>query len=114
MDSPVGFKPGQLGVQTWTEDEPDSFEANGILPAWQTDTMRPIADWTTRMAPGTAAVWLMQFRSSAAMSAGADGVRFKALAWAERDDQVWELPLPVTVTLNAQNAIAGEAGESGR
>jgi hypothetical protein len=112
MDSPVGFKPGQNGVETRTE--PGFYEADGCLPAWQADSLRPLADWPERMAPGTAAVWLMQFRSTAEMSAGADGVRFKALAWAESDEQVWELPLPVTLTNNAIDVIASKAGQSGR
>jgi hypothetical protein len=111
MDSPLGFKRGQSGV---ANDLPPMLEAEGIRPAWQTDTLHPLADWTERMAPGTAALWVMQLRSTVAMSAGADGVRFKALAWAERDDQCWELPLPVTITDNARALIYEAAATSVR
>ena len=111
MDSPVGFKRGQAGV---ANELPPVLAAEGILPAWQTDSLHPLAESQERMAPGTAAVWIMQLRSTAGMSAGTDGVRFKALAWAERDEQVWELPLPVTITDNAINVIASKAGQSCR
>jgi len=66
------------------------------------------------MAPGTAAVWQMELRRSAKTSAGADGVRFKALAWAARDDQRWELILPVSITDNARAVVNGAASQSGR
>jgi hypothetical protein len=66
------------------------------------------------MAPGTSALWLMELRHTADMSAGADGVRFKALARAERDDQSWELPLPVSITDNASAVINEAAAKSGR
>jgi hypothetical protein len=90
------------------------LEAEGIRPAWQTDTLGPLAKWDERMAPGTSALWLMELRRTADMSAGADGVRFKALAWAERDDQSWELPLPVAITDNASALINEAAAKSGR
>lgn len=112
MDCPVGFKPGQDGVETWTE--PGFYEANGLLPAWQADTMRPVADWNSRMAPGTAAVWGMDERSTFEMSAGGEAVRFKALAWAERDGQTWELPLPLTITPQAFARLGGETSNLGR
>lgn len=112
MDSPLGFKPGQEGVETWTE--PGFYQANGFLPGWQSDGLIPLAERRERMAPGTAAVWLMELRSTVQMSAGTDGVRFKALAWAERDDLRWEIPLPVTLTNNAIDRIAQKAGQSGR
>jgi hypothetical protein len=89
MDCPIGFARGQNGV---SNELPPALEAEGILPAWKSDTLHPVADWTERMAPGTAAFWLMEQRRTAVTSAGANGVRFKALAWAERDDQCWELP----------------------
>jgi hypothetical protein len=93
---------------------PAVLEAEGIRPAWQTDTLHPLADWTERMPPGTSALWLMELRRSARTSAGADGVRFKMLAWAERDDQHWEFPLPVSITDNARAVINEEASQSGR
>jgi hypothetical protein len=111
MDCPLGFKRGQYGV---ANELPLMLDAEGVRPAWQTDTLHPLADWNDRMAPGTAALWLTQLRSTANMSAGADGARFKALAWAERDDQCWELPLPLTVTDNARATINGAAAPSGR
>lgn len=84
MDCPLGFMRGQNGV---ANELPPLLEAEGIRPAWQNDTLHPLADWTERMAPGTPPLWLMELRRTASTSAGADGVRFKALAWAERDDQ---------------------------
>jgi len=111
MDCPLGFKRGQNGV---TYELPPILEAEGIRPAWKTDTLHPLADWNERMAPGTPALWLMQLRSSADMSAGAAGVRFKALAWAERDDRRWELPLPVSISDNARARINEAAAQSGR
>jgi hypothetical protein len=53
------------------------------------------------MAPGAPAFWVMELLRTVGTSAGADGVRLKALAWAERDDQRWELPLPVSMSDNA-------------
>jgi hypothetical protein len=111
MDSPLGFKRRQNGV---ANELPAMSDAEGIRPAWQTDTLHPLADWNERMAPGTPALWLMRLRRTADTSAGADGVRFKALAWAERDDQRWELPLPVTMTDNSRALINGAAAQSGR
>jgi hypothetical protein len=106
FDCPIGFRRGQYGVPN---DLPPMLEADGIRPAWATDTLHPLANWNERLAPGTAAVWAMELRSYAPFSAGADGVRFKARAFAERDDQEWELPLPVTMTDNAREMI-GTAG----
>jgi hypothetical protein len=111
MDCPIGFAPGQDGV---TNELPPALEAEGILPAWSTDTLRPVANWTDRMAPGTSAFWMMEQRRTVKSSAGARGVRFKALAWAERDDQHWELPLPVSVTDAAAARLNRAAAESGR
>jgi hypothetical protein len=101
-DCPIGFTRGQIGV---SNELPPMLEAEGIRPAWQTDLLHPLADWTDRMAPGTSAVWAMELRRTADVSAGADGVRFKALAWAELDDQHWELPLPVSITQRGRTAI---------
>ena len=111
MDCPVGFAVGQNGVKT---ELPRALDAEGILPAWTSDTVRPAADWLDRMAPGTAAYWLMELRDHAKISAGSAGVRFKALAWAERDDQQWELPLPVAITDAARSRLDGAAASSGR
>jgi hypothetical protein len=111
MDCPLGFKPGQNGL---ANELPPMLEAEGLRPAWQTDTLRPLAKWDERMAPGTSALWLMELRRTVDMSPGADGVRFKALAWAERDDQSWELPLPVSITDNAGALINEAAAKSGR
>ncbi len=110
-DCPLGFERGQIGV---ADELPLVLEAEGIRPAWQADTLHPVADWTDRMAPGTPALWMMELRRTANVSAGPGGVRFKALAWAERDDQQWELPLPVLITENAQMAIWDAVGHSGR
>jgi hypothetical protein len=109
MDCPIGFARGQNGVPN---ELPLVLEAEGILPAWKSETLHPLADWIDRMAPGTSAFWLMQLRRSADGSAGTSGVRFKAMAWAERDDQCWELPLPVSVTDNARALIDGAASQS--
>jgi hypothetical protein len=111
LDCPLGFSRGQNGV---SNELPPNLEVEGIRPAWQAETLHPLADSIDRMAPGTAAVWQMELRRSASTSAGADGVRFKALAWAERDDQHWELPLPVSMTDNARALINGAAAQSGR
>lgn len=111
MDCPLGFAVGQNGV---SNELPQLLEAEGIRPAWQADTLRPLADWTERMAPGTPALWLMELRRTAKGSAGADGMRFNALAWAERDDQYWELLLPVSMTDNARALIDEAAAGSGR
>jgi hypothetical protein len=102
QDCPIGFKRGQYGVPN---DLRPILEAEGIRPAWATDTLHPLASWNQRLAPGTPAVWAMELRRSAPFSAGADAVRFKALAYAERDDQHWEIPLPVTLTDNARDMI---------
>jgi hypothetical protein len=111
MDCPLGFARGQNGV---ANELPPMLDAEGIRPAWQNETLHPLADSTERMAPGGAAVWMMELRRMAGTSAGADGVRFKALAWAERDDQCWELPLPVSMTDNARALIDKAADQSGR
>jgi hypothetical protein len=81
------------------------LEAEGILPAWQKETLHPLAESSGRMAPGTPAHFQMELRRTASRSAGADGVRFKALAWAERDKQHWELPLLVSITDKARTLI---------
>jgi hypothetical protein len=104
-DGPVGFKPGQNGVGhelPWPQEED---EVEGVLPAWRADSLRPVADWTDRMAPGSAAVWGMQIRRSADMAGGSVAVRLKALCWADRDDQMWEIPVPVTFSVRAQDMI---------
>lgn len=111
MDSPLGFTRGQNGVAS---ELPPNLEAEGILPAWQTDTLHPLAERNERMSPGTPAHWMMELRRTADTSAGADGVRFKALAWAERDDQSWELPLPASITDRACALINEAAAQSGR
>jgi hypothetical protein len=110
-DCPLGFDRGQRGV---ARQLPPALEAEGILPAWEKDTLHPLADWADRLAPGAAAFWIMELRRSTDQSAGADGIRFKALARAERDDQCWELPLPVSVTDKARAAIDQVAASSGR
>jgi hypothetical protein len=110
-DCPIGFALGQNGV---ANELPPALEAERILPAWQTDTLRPLAYCNDRIPPGTPAYWLMELRRTASTSAGVDGVRFKALAWAERDDQCWELPLPVSVTDSARTLIDEAAAQSGR
>jgi hypothetical protein len=110
-DCPLGFGREQNGVASQL---PPALEAEGILPAWQNDTLHPLADWADRMAPGTSAFWMMELRRGADVSAGADGVRFKGLAWAERDDQCWELPLPVSMTDKARAAIDEFGALSGR
>ena len=92
----------------------DARGGKGSAPAWQTDTLHPLAQWDERMAPGTSALWLMELRRTADISAGSDGVRFKALARAERDNQSWELPLPVSITDNASALINEAAAKSGR
>jgi hypothetical protein len=111
FDSPVGFNRGQRGV---INELPPALEAEGLRPAWQTDTLHPIATGPERMPPGTAAVWLMELRSRVQMSAGVGCVRFKALATAERDKQVWEIPLPVTITDKAADQMITAAGEPDR
>jgi hypothetical protein len=111
MDCPIGFNRQQYGVDT---ELPPALEAEGILPAWKSDTVHPLANWTERMAPGTPATWHMELRRSAKTSAGAYGVRFKALAWAERDEQRWELPLQVSMTDNARDLLNEAADQSGR
>lgn len=111
MDCPIGFNRQQYGVAS---ELPPALEAEGILPAWKADTLHPSADWTERMAPGTPATWQMELRRTATTSAGADGVRFKALAWAERDKQRWELPLPVSMTDAARDLLNQAAAQSGR
>jgi hypothetical protein len=110
-DCPIGFNRQQYGVSS---ELPPALEAEGILPAWKSDTVHPLADWTQRMAPGTAATWHMELRHTVGTSAGAEGVRFKALAWAERDEQRWELPLPVSIADNARALLDQAAGHSGR
>ncbi len=110
MDCPLGFTRGQIGVGN---ELPPILEAEGIRPRWRTETLHPMADWTDRMAPGAPALWAMELRRTANTSAGADCVHFKALAWAERDDQRWELPLPVSITNNARAAINEAAVHSG-
>lgn len=102
-DGPIGFKRGLVGVPN---DLPPDLEAEGILPAWSTDTLSPIADWPQRLAPGNAAIFLMQTRQYAIMSAGTSGVRFKILAEADRDGDTWELPLPVDIGPAASEIIA--------
>lgn len=67
-----------------------------------------MADWNDSTAPGTAAFWTMELRRCAGVSADADGVRFKALAWAERDDLCW------TPTSRARASIDESASTSGR
>lgn len=107
VDCPVGFTIGQNGVANELPEEPG---LQGILPAWESDTLRPIADWDERIAPGNAAIWAMELRRSAHASAGADGIRLKVLAWAEVDDETWEQPLSVTLTDRARIAVDEAAG----
>jgi hypothetical protein len=104
---------GPLTYELAQKDSPiRQFFDDPLPPALKIDN-RPLADWTERMARGTPPLWLMELRCNARTSAGADGVRFKALAWAERDDQSWELPLPVSVTDNARALINQAAAQSG-
>lgn len=113
MDGPIGFKPGQNGVGhelPWPKEQDD---AEGILPAWRADSLRPLADGPGRMAPGSAAVWGMQIRRTADQAGGCSAVRLKALCWAERDDQVWEIPVPVTFSDRARELIDEACRKSG-
>jgi len=110
LDCPLGFSVGQDGV---ANELPPDLDLEGILPAWKNDTARPIAGCADRIAPGNAAIWMMETRRDARTSAGAGGIRLKVLAWAERDDEHWELPLPVTLTDRARTAIGETAASSG-
>jgi hypothetical protein len=110
-DGPIGFKRGQNGVPN---ELPADLGAEGIRPAWTTDSLSPIAEWFdphsgNELAPGDSAVWLMELRTLHDMSTGVDGVRFKALAWlvGELDGHPWELPLPVDISEAAKATIAG-------
>lgn len=47
------------------------------------------------------------------VSIGYSRQRFRAPAWPERDDQRWELPLPVSITNNARAAINETTAHSG-
>jgi hypothetical protein len=47
----------------------------------------------------------MQIRRSADMVGGSIAVRLKALCWADRDDQAWEIPVPVAFSCRAQDMI---------
>lgn len=105
MDGPVGFKPGQTGVDHELPWPQEHDETEGVLPAWRPDSLRPVADWPDRMAPGSAAVWGMQLRRTADMGGGSVAVRLKALCWADRDDQVWETVVPVTFSDRARDMI---------
>jgi hypothetical protein len=109
-DGPIGFKRGLAGIPN---DLPPDLELEGILPAWSTDSLSPIADWPRRLAPGNAAVFIMQTRQLAAMGAGTPGVRFKALAWPDDDGQPWELPLPVSIGEGAAEIIGRASGSGG-
>lgn len=56
--SPGGLQPGlparaTRGQNGVGHELPPSLEAEGNPPAWRNDTLRPLADWTERMAPGT-------------------------------------------------------------
>jgi len=99
-DGPIGFKRGLRGVPN---ELPRDLELEGILPAWSTDSLSPIAEWPDRLAPGNAAVFLMQLRQWSEMSDGSAGIRFKVLAWpdSEPDGESWELPLPVGIRNDA-------------
>jgi hypothetical protein len=111
MTAQSAFKRGQDGVPN---ELPTDLGAEGIRPAWSTDTLSPIAEWFdpysgNELAPGDSAVWLMELRNLHDMSAGVDGVRFKALAWLTDglDGKPWELPLPVDISEAAKATITG-------
>jgi hypothetical protein len=102
---PLGFVRGQNGV---TNDWPADLAVDGILPAWQSDALVPVAEWRQSLAPGDAAVWTMRLRRNCRLSAGIVAVRFKARAWPKDPAaKLWELPLPVLVTDRAREFIDG-------
>jgi hypothetical protein len=102
MDGPIGFKPGQDGVETWPGEQ---YLTEGFLPCWQSDSLRPVAQREALMTPGTSAVWCMQLRSTAEMSGGAEAVRLAAMCWSARDWQAWQVPVPVTISDQARSLI---------
>jgi hypothetical protein len=52
-----------------------SASLTGIFQAWRADSLRPVADWRDRVAPGTAATWQMQIRRTASSAGGCQAVR---------------------------------------
>jgi hypothetical protein len=114
MDGPVGFKPGQNGVgieMPWPQDQDD---LQGVLPAWRGDSLRPLADWEQRMAPGTAAVWQMAMRDTVVMAGGCAAIRLKAMCWADRDGERWEVAIPVAISDRAVAQIDAACKNSDR
>lgn len=62
MDAPIGLKTQQHGVRNDLPWPPEQDVTEGIFQRWRSDSLRPLADWPDRMAPGTAATWQMQIR----------------------------------------------------
>lgn len=114
MDGPIGFKRGQHGVRPQLPWPPEEDDANGIFQAWRADSLGPLADWPDRIAPGTAATWQMQVRRTASQSGGRQAIRLKALCWAERDGQTWEVPVSVTFSDLAREIIDEACKDSNR
>jgi len=114
MDGPIGFRPGQIGVGHELPWPPEQDELEGVLPAWRPDTLRPVADWEKRMPPGTAAVWGMDLRRTADMAGGCSAIRLKALCWADRDSETWEVAVPVTISDRAKELINDACKHSDR
>ena len=114
MDGPVGFKPQQNGVRNDLPWPPEQDAAEGIFQAWRADSLRPVADWPDRMAPGTSATWQMQIRRTADQAGGCAAVRLKALCWADRDDEVWEVPATATFSDRAADLIDTACKDSNR
>jgi len=111
---PAGFPPGQPGVSS----EPPNLRPGADLTdgghreAWAADSLRPFAAGH-ELTAGAAVSRTVQWRRTADMSDGPDGLRLRAACTAA-DGSSWELPVPLTLDRSAEAGVWGAVGQPGR
>ena len=101
-DCIIGFTPGQTGVA----QHPDQ---DTLPPGWRNDVLRHEAGWA-ELAPGAAATWQLAQRNG--VREGADGrerIRLSAECEPAGGGQSWRVHVPVTMTVDAERALAPRA-----
>ena len=92
---PLGFRPGQAGVETWTDED-------SLPPGWKNDTTRHEARRDEPLTPGASDQWIMAYRKveyQPGDSAGGLSLRAEGTL---ASGEAWSVPVTVDVTEAAQ------------